>query len=56
MATTEHWATSLIRDFETKNPPFYGKVTLEFRKGEVVLIREESTHLPPNGKTEGDTR
>ena len=55
------WAVSHLSG--ARNAGFYGKITIQFEAGSVVLIRKEQTQKPPkiimkednkNGKSEGN--
>jgi hypothetical protein len=40
-----HWLAPILRGLIDSR--FYGKVTLEFKDGKIVLIRREETIMPP---------
>jgi len=41
----KEWWTDCLNSL--KGTPFYGKVTLQYENGKVVLIRKEETIKPP---------
>lgn len=39
------WFADLLRELQEQN--FYGKIVIEMREGQVVLVRREETIKPP---------
>ena len=41
----KEWLKKLLD--EKRKEEFYGKVVLQFKKGEIIYVREEKTVIPP---------